>query len=637
MPKREIKIVVRARDELSRIMGKMGLSLNSLRTGFRAVTKAAKILAATVIAVGGALTAIAVTTARAGDEFQKMSLRTGVSAEALSELKHAAEISGASIEDLEKGFKTFAKRMSDARFGLETYQRIFRLLNLEYQNADGSLRNVDDAFMDAVQAINRLSSDTEKAALAQELFGRAGTKLLPLIKAGKDGIADLRKEAQSLGITYTDLEAEQSAEFIDALTRTKAALKGVTHTIGVQLIPAFTRILDQITDFVTKNPDFITAIDKVTFAFKSLADTLGFDALSPLEKVNKEIAAMQQEASALGPRLFGTSIEFNKRLNFLLGERVRLLALEASAKRRFALEQKLADEKARIKREEEDKARLLKGVDTGTQFDAQITAFKKFLAEKNALLKAQEELEAQKSAAQEGLDALGRSPAAGPINDHQAQLDELNQFNTQKLLLMQQAGFSEAELAAENARMVIEQEKKKRQFQMNAASKTFGGITDFANNMYTILGQKGKAFAKVAKASAIVQAVIEGKKAAVSAWAAGMAVQPQGPWNPIIAAAFTAASLAKTGALIASIGGSQGGGGGGIGGGGTIRTAPTGGFNTEFPAPTVPVKPTQTVNITIHTLTGAIDDKAQEAIIDAINDGGDRNLKINANVIAAGA
>ncbi|MCP4500126.1 MAG: hypothetical protein GY822_09215, partial [Deltaproteobacteria bacterium] len=56
--------------------------------------------------------------------------------------------------------------------------------------------------------------------------------------------------------------------------------------------------------------------------------------------------------------------------------------------------------------------------------------------------------------------------------------------------------------------------------------------------------------------------IVSGGQAAVDAWKAGMSTG--GPYAPIVAAAYTAASLAKTGAMISSIkGGSKPSAGGG--------------------------------------------------------------------------
>lgn len=75
--------------------------------------------------------------------------------------------------------------------------------------------------------------------------------------------------------------------------------------------------------------------------------------------------------------------------------------------------------------------------------------------------------------------------------------------------------------------------------------------------------QSKKAF-EVQKAAKLAEAVVDGYRAATAAWSRGMAVG-----GPPVAAAFTAASIARTAALVNSIRSTSiGGGGGGAGGGG---------------------------------------------------------------------
>lgn len=86
-------------------------------------------------------------------------------------------------------------------------------------------------------------------------------------------------------------------------------------------------------------------------------------------------------------------------------------------------------------------------------------------------------------------------------------------------------------------------------------------------------GHSKKAF-EFAKTTALVSATIDGYRSATAAWTAGMATG--GPWAPAVAAAYTAASLLKTGALIQSIRSTSfngGGGGGGASAGGASPMA----------------------------------------------------------------
>jgi len=94
------------------------------------------------------------------------------------------------------------------------------------------------------------------------------------------------------------------------------------------------------------------------------------------------------------------------------------------------------------------------------------------------------------------------------------------------------------------------------------ASTVTGKLASIAQDLITMTGTQSKQAEAAMKAVAIAHAIVSGKVAAVDAWGKGMAAG-----GPPVAAIFAAASLANTGALIASIGGS--------GGGGSVSSIPT--------------------------------------------------------------
>ena len=55
---------------------------------------------------------------------------------------------------------------------------------------------------EVADGLKGLESDSEKAALAQQLLGRSGADLLPLFKEGSDGIANLQQQARDLGLAW---------------------------------------------------------------------------------------------------------------------------------------------------------------------------------------------------------------------------------------------------------------------------------------------------------------------------------------------------------------------------------------------------------------------------------------------------
>tara|TARA_R110000764_G_scaffold47667_3_gene106207 strand:+ start:2544 stop:5009 length:2466 start_codon:yes stop_codon:yes gene_type:complete len=96
---------------------------------------------------------------------------------------------------------------------------------------------------------------------------------------------------------------------------------------------------------------------------------------------------------------------------------------------------------------------------------------------------------------------------------------------------------------------------------------------------FQILAAGSKKAQKLMKAAAIVNAIIAGKEAAVSAWKAGMATG--GPYAPLVAASYTAASIARTASMISSIKGGGSASSGGGGGGSVSTPSGSGGSQTS--------------------------------------------------------
>ena len=153
-------------------------------------------------------------------------------------------------------------------------------------------------------------------------------------------------------------------------------------------------------------------------------------------------------------------------------------------------------------------------------------------------------------------------------------MTKLQDFNALELEAL--GGHAEAKLRIEEEyqdrlRNIQDAERKQR---LDAVSGALGDVA-------TLMNSENKKIFAIGKAASIANATIKGYEAAVEAWDKGMKIG-----GPPVAAAFTAASLAKTGALISSIASQQ------VGGGSS--GAPSGGGAASAPA-----LPTQTVAINL--------------------------------------
>ncbi len=211
-----------------------------------------------------------------GDWIDKMAKRTGISAMALSELAYAADISGAELADVERSVKRMANSIVMANTGLESYNFAFKQIGLNVKDLAGL--KPDEQFMRIGAAIARLADDTEKAAMAQQIFGRAGTALLPMFREGEEGIAKLREEAHRLGIVFDEEAAEKAAKLKDAKTALKASIQGLGFAIVSDFIPKLTQLADHLTDmFVNTRDNAKVFVDSLVGFFKIII--LGIDGL----------------------------------------------------------------------------------------------------------------------------------------------------------------------------------------------------------------------------------------------------------------------------------------------------------------------------------------------------------------------
>ena len=270
--------------ELSKLFVTIGAKTDQFEKGLKRVSKQMKGVALGMVAIGAgialALGKAGKDFAELGDQMQKMALRTGFSTEALSELKFAAEISGASLETLEKGVKRMSAAIVDADNGLLETKRAFDELNL---SASRLLElSPEEAFFEIAGAIGDLENATIRAATAQDIFGRAGTQLLPLMAEGAAGIEALRKEARELGIVFDQEAANAAAAFNDALTRLKGAVDGIKVTIGTELAPILTDLIDEftentkkVTEWTKKNPALTNVLIKFSGVMGGILLSLG--------------------------------------------------------------------------------------------------------------------------------------------------------------------------------------------------------------------------------------------------------------------------------------------------------------------------------------------------------------------------
>ena len=265
----DAKITVTAKDEATAKMGKIGKSTENMSRQFK---MAAVAIAAMGVALATALNKMINSYAEAGDEVAKMAKRTGWGVEALSEMRYVAKIAGTEIKALETAAKKMSKTILDASRGLETYTRAFTELGLSIE--DIKRMAPEDAFWEISRSIAAVENPISRAGYALEIFGRAGTDLLPMLDMTEKEINELRQEVHDLNYAFDDESAAAAEAFVDTKERLNTALKGLGATISEELMPhlegmitKFANIVKSIADYLEQHPTLINALGVLTGVF----------------------------------------------------------------------------------------------------------------------------------------------------------------------------------------------------------------------------------------------------------------------------------------------------------------------------------------------------------------------------------
>lgn len=238
-------------------------AIKRLNSGIQSLKKTVLAVGAAAVAGAASLFGLAKSVARTGDEARKTAQRVGMNLRSLQELQFAAQIGGVAVEDFNMGVARLSRTMSDANRGLETYKRAFDDLGISVIKQDGTLKASDEVLAEIADRFSKMPDGTKKTALAMELFGRSGMKLIPMLNQGIKGITALRKEAKDLGFIIDEKTAKASEQFNDDLLRMRKALEGIKIAIGSKLLPVITKIFVQLKEWILINKKLIVqGLDK---------------------------------------------------------------------------------------------------------------------------------------------------------------------------------------------------------------------------------------------------------------------------------------------------------------------------------------------------------------------------------------
>ena len=217
-----------------------------------------KIVAGAVAAVGAAAVAggkavwnMANSVSKAGDEIDKNSQKVGLSYESYQKWDYALKLAGTSMANCETGLKTLTNKIDAAKNGTKSAEEAFERLGISVDDLKGKSR--EEIFDMTITALQNVSDETERAALASKMFGKSGQDLLPILNQDTEATQKALEEAEEYGMVMSDEAVKSSAAFQDSLTKLKGTLSGVKNNLMGEFLPSLTKVVNGFSDLIAGN------------------------------------------------------------------------------------------------------------------------------------------------------------------------------------------------------------------------------------------------------------------------------------------------------------------------------------------------------------------------------------------------
>lgn len=168
----------------------------------------------------------------------------------LQEVQLAATASGLSADAASAAMQRLQASAVAASEGTGAQAEAFRRLGVQTRDAQGNTRNISDLLDDLAPAFGRIQDPAQRAALAQDLFGRQGRRLATILHEGEGGLADLRAQLAELGGGIFPEAIEAAGKYGDATDRLTVAQQSLRSVVAVTLLPVLTRLVEGSTETI---------------------------------------------------------------------------------------------------------------------------------------------------------------------------------------------------------------------------------------------------------------------------------------------------------------------------------------------------------------------------------------------------
>jgi len=275
-------------ENLSDVISGLGINLPAgADKAIRALdgTKASTL--ALVGAVAGLVTGfgkLTIETAQAADEILTMSSVTGLATDTIQEMNYAAELLDVSSDTITGSMTRMIRSMDNARNGSKDAAEAFRKLHVGIRDSSGQLKDSEQTFYEVIDALGRVKNETERDAIAMQIFGRSARELNPLIEKGSGALKELAEQAHEMGYVMSGDTLEAFGRLDDAMQLWDNQITTLKNNLALVLLPVLTAFFELLNKI---DPKILA-----TVAIIGTIATIGITVVKAVGNISSAFSAM---------------------------------------------------------------------------------------------------------------------------------------------------------------------------------------------------------------------------------------------------------------------------------------------------------------------------------------------------------
>lgn len=273
------------------------------------VSKAGGVIGGVLGGIGASLSIAAFTgwiktAIDATDAASDLSQKTGIAIEDLAGLELAFQKGGMEAGALEGTMSKLSKQIVE---GNDAFEK----LGLSTKDSTGQLKTNKDMLYELADQFANMEDGVQKTALAQEIFGKSGAAMIPMLNEGSEGLREMDEMARKLGMSLSQEAVDKAGDFNDTLDLLVLGSQGVARGIAAELLPTLSNLTGQFLTTMTSGDRLKNTASFLASGLKLLY-TVGVGVVEVFSTLGKTVGAAGAQIVSLLQGNFSQAAEIGR-------------------------------------------------------------------------------------------------------------------------------------------------------------------------------------------------------------------------------------------------------------------------------------------------------------------------------------